>query len=294
MTTAKNENSPFPVLSNSSTDYNENIEFHVELTDDVKIEDDKVVIQAKYSLNSDGLNQLIREKKAACGIKVLSKATIYSRVYNFTPNQPLRIEIPKEMVAKKLELLGYIATIPKLDHPYKDNELNMSYFNSMHFNLERGTYLAFDYSLPVVPLNPELLEGQISSIFTISRSNECKVPEYLYDKDIIEIIIDDETYEYYNRINAIDGGALVDNTILGIIKGALTFVIRIIQETDKDSLLKDFLWYDVINYKAKQKGINMETETAEDIAEQLLGNPTKNGLKCIAEAITNCVETEDE
>ena len=290
------ENPPFPVLTNSSKDYNENIKFHIELTDDVKVENNKIIIPATYSLNSKGLQKLITLKEAVCGILVYCSTTFYANFFKFDTN-PIRIALSNDIIANKLKFTGLIVAVNELNHPYRDDELNMTYFDSVRFKVPNGGILASDfYGIPPIPLDPAVLDGHISSIFTVCRNNKSIIPEYNLENDCIEILVSNKIYQSYNNLNIFHEGILTDFTLLALVKNALTKAIKLIRNADEDDAITDLLWYRVITYKMSQLGINLDKETDDDIiAEKLFGgNMTEKGLKCIENVLASFMETENE
>lgn len=282
-------NYPHPVLLENGDDYNPEFYFRTALTDEVKFDDENIIIPVEYSLNSEGLKRLIRKDDAVCGIKVYCSATFYSDLFLFKQNSNKRtILVPRDTVTDKLYLTGQIIAKYNLDHPFKDDELNKTYFENMHFEIPEASYLALDESISTIYLNTSVMEGPISSIFTIVRNNTCPSPEPQYETDTIIIEVDDETYRNYNEINTFEKGILVPQTMMNVIHGPLVSAIERIKLNQlgmyEDVYMSKLQWYEVIMYQVKQKNIDF-TKEAVTIADALLGKVCAKSLSCVRELL---------
>lgn len=190
-------NFPHPFLSDYSEDYSRECSFSVNLGE-VQETAHAFVLPFTYAVTSSGLEEMIAKEEATVVIRVYCSYTSYREVFKFVAGSRLVLEIPKENVAKKLELQGSIVAVvgnKAFDLP----EHNKKFFAGTTIELKRGNILAEDDPIDI-NIDDSELEKQLSSIIVIDSivGLDCLDVNYNDGEDgLIHVRMPKEEYDEY-------------------------------------------------------------------------------------------------
>lgn len=120
-----NQNYPYPILVNGSTDYID-CHFKIIMEEEPKEIDNQIIISLKYDLKADGLNKLINSGLVSVVSQVFCKSTSYRKLFTFNNNK-LILKINKSELGDKVEINSFIVANKPIDNFLLD-EFNKNYF----------------------------------------------------------------------------------------------------------------------------------------------------------------------
>lgn len=285
---------PNPVLSTDRDDYTENCKFDVYFEEsEITVDDENIVIPAKYELVCNGLSELIKQGKASVVVLINSSAAFYRRAYVFDKDATEKtIEIPKYHVKRNIEFCGYILA----NETFKDfacpGEFNELYFHGMSFSVKKADVLSKGETR-VIPVDDSELEKPISSIFTIVKNNDATTDiesDFETDEKII-IRLSENLNKLYYKMKDFNNGSLRRYLTGIIVYPVLVEGIAKICEyhrgngTDYSSKR----WFRAVEHKLKNIDIELERDfdnySYTELADRLLGGIALDGLTSVETTI---------
>lgn len=284
------EEFPNPVLAAGRDDYSENCCFYTTFEENkIVVDSENIVIPIKYTLQCDGLQNLVFAERAAVIVSVKSGAASYSKLFRFPKDcSEMSILIPKFGVIKKFELNGSIVASENIDRFCCPDEFNDLYFGSSTFEIRKGDILATEDSKTIYVDDSEL-EKPIASIFDIKRREKQEhdiEPNFYGEK--IEILLRSDLYDLYYKFKDFNNGALrryaTGIIVYPVLVEAITYIVGYYQREDGGIEVDDYSekrWFRAINHKADKIGLDLRTyqDSPTTLANDLLGNIALDALK---------------
>lgn len=271
---------PHPVLFEGNEDY-VNSSFEIVVVDESN-NPDFFTLSVEYCLDSIGLKELVKTKRASVVIRVESPSASYRTLCIYTNNETkMMINIRRNDVAKELILKGFVVANECIENFLLD-EHNREYFNTP-FSIDKGDVLAYEPGRKIY-LDDSELEKPISSIITIAENNETSdhVLVDLNDDKKIKVLLDKDTYSAYwtLRVKPELKKYLAGLVVLPAVCEAIE-KLKINLPDEEDQLLSDKIWYRVIKKKLNEKNYDdddIQHESTLKMANTLLGNVVNNSL----------------
>lgn len=256
-----NINYPHPVLSSANEDYI-NSKFDIELISEPVVEGENAIIKIRYVLDCDGLQDIVKEKKAEVVLFFESAIAEYRKIERFPlDSTEIKVSIKKENLNKTVSLKGYIIACTELKG-FSLPEHNKYYFGSVPFNLRKGDILAVAthrYNIPLQSYDPL---ADRPSIFSIRRQTKDPKEEVYsnFSDDKISIYLNNETYEKYQELYSAPDVRMVLASFFAapVLVDVLSFIKHMNPEERDDYMNKK--WYQVISYRLKELKIDLEVE----------------------------------
>lgn len=282
MKTLKNE-FPHPILIDNGSDYIR-CSFELSEPENIRIEGDNLCFDIKYNLESEGLNDLLREEKAKVIIKIYSPKTAYRDIFTFSNSSTLNIHVPKNNIAEKIEILGSIIANQQIED-FCLQEHNKDLFGTAYFEIRKADTLAMAKKI-VIPLDASELEGPVVSIFNISKNTDLNVslrPDFDDESGKINIYLNTKTYDTYSILR-VKSPELKRYLAAVIVFPVLIEALSIIKnENEEESVYVEKRWYRMINKKLEDKSINLEETGITETANKLLGEIVQDSLISFSE-----------
>lgn len=256
-----NINYPYPVLSAANDDYI-NCSFNIGFLQEPFMQGSEAVIEMSYALNCDGLNKMIQGGNAKVVLYLESVETEYRKIFEFdNETQKCLVTENKSMLSKNLQARGYI--VSKCNNKcFRMAEHNTDLFGDIPFSIRCGDILAISkdfYNIPIKDYDP-LAERK--SIFSIRRQTSQPTEEILINlrNPKITILLNDELYEQYNRLNEAPETRTILASLFAI--PALVDVLSVVKNAGTDDLEEyaNYKWYDVLNSRLKELKIELQNE----------------------------------
>lgn len=282
-------NFPHPLLSEYSKDYAEDCSFTVEVAD-AKEDASKFIVSLRAFLACKGLEDYISEEKAAVAVKVYCSATSYREQHVFDRVGDLKIEIPKNMVAKKLELQGYIISNVNLEK-FCLSEHNPAFFSNATIPISKGDILAEAHSIQI-NIDDSELEKELSSIIVVENAVglESLVVNYLDDTDgLIHIRMPENEYQEYFKLRQSYRRYGISRFLQSaVIVPALTEAIGLLKmeaeikeyDPEYEEIYGNTVWADSIMNKCDEikRDLTDKSISAYALANEILGLVTKDAV----------------
>ena len=288
-------NFPNPILLNNNLDYTDS-KFDIILENSI-IDKDLLKLIVMYELNCKSLSNYINEKKAKAIIKIQSLGTPYRKIFEFTNGNQLIINIPKNDLAKKISIEGFIIAAEDIKN-FHPSELNELFFKSQIFDIRKGDILALHpgYSLP---LDSSELEGPVASIFQIIKRDEMKEAiDVALDTgtEKINIYLNNTTYESYTKIRSqkMLDKYLAATIVFPALTEALFYIASDEQNPDKASEYENKRWYRQIKNKIEEKKLSFEGKAITSVANSLLGEIVSTALVDFEETLNSLADGSNE
>ncbi len=274
---------PHPVLINNGSDYT-GCSFDL-MINELKIEGDDLKGEIEYSLNSQGLIDLLNDNKLKVLVKIQSPKTAYRKIFEIKNNSNKEIfTILKNHVADKIEISGMIIAAEAIEH-FSLEEHNKVFFDSANFEIRKGDILAIHPGFEQ-KIDSSEMEGPVASIFNISRRdmNVAIKPDFSDNK--IEINLNNQTHDAYFELKNKNDELkkyLSAVVVFPVLVEALS-ILKGVQDNlnTRDAYLyeayTDKRWYRVIENKILQKNINLQDIYLTEAANIILGDIVQNSL----------------
>lgn len=290
------EEFPNPVLATGRDDYSANCHFYTSFVEnEITVDAESITIPIKYTLQCNGLQDLVDAKQAAVIVSVKSSAASYSKLFRFPEGaSEMSIPIPKFGVVKNIELIGSIVAAQNIDRFCCPGEFNDMYFGSSTFEIRKGDILALEDSR-IIYVDDSELEKPISSIFDIKRQDDLEneiEPNFYGEK--IEIKLKSELYDLYYKFKDFNNGALrrysAGIIVYPVLVEAITYILGHYQSDDGGSSDADYSgkrWFRAIDHKVDKMGLDLRTyqESPTTLANVLLGNIALDALKSFKDTL---------
>lgn len=270
---------PNPILTETGDDY-VNCSFKIILPqENVRVEDNDIVLDIQYELICDGLQQLISSSVAKVIVVVQSSAASFRRVFIFDKKRTdLCIKVGKNEVIRNIEITGFIVAAEDINS-FKLEEHNYDYFKGIAFSIRKGDILAQEKG-KIMNLDASELEKPLSSIFDIEScdSLEEMICSNFADEKIL-ILVKPKVYEVYYTMKRFNNGSLrrylSGIIIFPVLIEAIDRMLENIRCDDdaRDETMFNKRWYLAIEKKLKEYNINLDEyeDSTVTIANKLLG-----------------------
>lgn len=256
-----NINYPHPVLDASNSDYIGS-SFDISLETDPTVTNSSILIDVSYSLECEGLRELIESGKAEVAIYLDCSVAEFRRIDTFSSsNTRMQIQINKSDVNRSIQLKGYIIahnSIPSFVLPEHNKEI----FASVPFSVRKGDILAIamhSYNIPLDSYDPL---ADRPSIFAIRKQTERPKEEISADfsGQKITIWLNAETHEKYSKLyEAPETRGFLSSFLAAPILVDVLYFIKNMSEEDKvDYETKK--WYQVIEKRLNDLRIDLGAE----------------------------------
>ena len=286
---------PNPVLSADRDDYTEGCSFDVFFDETlISVDDEYINIPVKYDLKSDGLAELVKSQKACVVVLIYSSGTMFRSAYIFeTDKQEMLIKIPKFNVKDDMEFSSFILANENINN-FSLGEFNELYFKGISFAVKKADVLAKGTEHKI-PVDDSELEKPISSIFSINKNEEAEMDiEADFDSDhkiIIHLCVD--LNQLYWDMRDSNSGALrrylTGIIVYPVLVEAIAKMVDTYRQTGPDYSEKR--WFRTIEHKLQNLNLDISEEPDKysytELADKLLGNIAKDGLKSVKETLDN-------
>ena len=284
---------PNPVLSADRDDYIEGCSFDVLFDEEmISVDDEYINIPARYELKSEGLLNYVNNGTANVVVLIYSSGTMCRNAYVFDADKSeMPIRIPKFNVKDDIEFSGYILANENIDN-YRLDEFNDLYFKGIPFAVKKADVLAKGIERRI-PVDDSELEKPISSIFSINKNEDAEMDvevDFETDQKII-INLCEELNQLYWAMRDSDGGALrryLNGIIVyPVLVEAIAKMVDTYREIGTDYSEKR--WFRTIEHKLQNLNIDLSEDPEKysytALADKLLGNIAKDGLKSVKETL---------
>lgn len=284
---------PNPVLSADRDDYIEGCSFDVLFDEEmISVDDEYINIPARYELKSEGLLKYVKNGTANIVVLIYSSGTMFRNAYVFDADKSeMPIRIPKFNVKDDIEFSGYILANENIDN-YRLDEFNDLYFKGIPFAVKKADVLAKGIERRI-PVDDSELEKPISSIFSINKNEDAEMDveaDFETDQKII-INLCEELNQLYWAMRDSDGGALrryLNGIIVyPVLVEAIAKMVDTYREIGTDYSEKR--WFRTIEHKLQNLNIDLSEDPEKysytALADKLLGNIAKDGLKSVKETL---------
>lgn len=279
---------PYPVLSSDNNDYIDS-SFSIEGMMEPEIENGTIRIPLKYYLNSNGLTDMIKNKKAQVLIYCESPNSSFRKIerYDFDMDE-IVLEIAASNLSQLLKIKGMIISNDFFDD-FCFDEHNKELFGDFKFKINKGDILAISNLFEVELDSVDPLANK-PSVFSIRPDDDAKDAIRVDYQDVkIDIFLRREIYDQYQELR--DEPAL--RTVLAsyFVLPALVEVLCFIKNgvSDDDEDIKSKPWYISITNRLKALKINLQDQVSmTTVANKILTDivqETMNGLKHIKENV---------
>lgn len=271
----KNNSFPYPVLSNFSGDYHNEI-FDLEI---IKSESfNQLFLLGKFKLTNEGLKTLIKENKAEYLVHVECGFTSYRHAYTYETNT-FKIPIENDQIKGLLEINGFIIAKEDIKDYYDPNLDEM--YEDMHFNIDKGNILAVTDRIEAILHETDDDFKDMTSIISIRKSETDEFMKIDNETDKIIVILPKKSYELYANYAK---SAFKEVIITNVIFPALIHVFAQIEQNRRE--YEENRWYQVLKNILEKSEVNIETigdrgEPGYIIVQKLLQNPVLKSLEAI-------------
>jgi len=286
---------PNPVLSADRDDYKEGCSFDVFFDEAlISVDDENIIIPAKYELSSKGLASYIKEKRASVVVLIYSSGTMFRNAYVFEfDKQEMLIKIPKFSVKDDIEFTGYILANETINN-FILNEFNDLYFKGISFAVKKADVLAKGIERKI-PVDDSELEKPISSIFSINKDEYAEmdiVADFDSDHKIIINLCEDLNQLYWDMRDSNSGALrryLTGIIVYPVLVEAIAKMVDTYREIGTDYSEKR--WFRTIEHKLQNLNLDISDEpdrySYTELADKLLGNIATDGLKSVKDTLDN-------
>ena len=267
--------SSYPILISEDDDY---INSSFNATIKTQMDFNKLIIDAHFSLNDDGLKKLIEENKARYAIHI-DCPLLSNRHLFMTDKTDTIIELNLNELDDLVEISSVIISIEDI-YNYKNCNFNKMFVDE-GFNIDKGNYLAIGpfYEIDINRLNYG--NKQLKDIIKIqksdSNSNEMSVS---LEQDIIIIYVNETIKNQYY----VYGKQYLYNVVSMILVPSMIYILT---QMKNNPDLNSYAWYGVIEHLLDSNGINISDLKVEDssgknsifeIAQKIFKSPLEKGL----------------
>ena len=267
--------SSYPILISEDDDY---INSSFNATIKTQMDFNKLIIDAHFSLNDDGLKKLIEENKARYAIHVDCPLLSNRHLY-MTDKTDTIIELNLNELDDLVEISSVIISIEDINN-YKNSNFNKM-FGDEGFNIDKGNYLAIGPFYEMNINRSNYGDKQLKDIIKIqksdSNSNEMSVS---LEQDIIIIYVNETIKNQYY----VYGKQYLYNVVSMILVPSMIYILT---QMKNNPDLNSYAWYGVIERLLDSNGIYISDLKVEDssgknsifeIAQKIFKSPLEKGL----------------
>ena len=257
-----NINYPHPVLSAANEDYLD-CTFDIALTDEPVINGDVSIINLSYSLESEGLKELIYLNSAHVTLYMESVESEYRNIFNFDNDKTtISITINKNQLSKNLQIRGYIIANKEIKS-FKLKEHNKEVLGDIPYEVRPGDILAISENFYNIPLDNYDPLADRPSIFSIRRQPSGEHKEISVDflsHAKITIFLNDEVFEKYQHLyEAPEARMFLASFFAAPVLVDVLSYVKNASDDDKEALT-GLKWYQVLQARMKELDIDLSQE----------------------------------
>lgn len=293
---------PYPIL-NHDVNYSNYVGCDFKLNYDGSEDDDNYLLKdVCYEINSDSLNKLIDENKISICCIIECSYTVVRRKFEIEKNKKIDIVLPKSEFSGKVDIS--IFAYANQDLILKSSEFDPDY-QGIDYEIEKYDILAADDGFYVYFNRRDQESSLASSIFSIIIDRKIKDNTYSvnYEARRITISLSEEEYQNYRTIYTIPSYKEVFFNMLLIpcLTEALTRCGVKLEngDYDIDTLGSEYLWfgsiaeaYSKLFGKELTKEDYLKTKPIE-LAQKLMGEPLGKSLESLINEM-NRTQSEGE
>ena len=277
-----NINYPHPVLSAANEDYI-NCSFNVSFDKEPVVQGELVIIELSYSLESNGLLEMIAKQDAKVVVYLESVEAEYRKIFNFEPDScSMIIKENKNLFGKNLQVRCYI-TAAKDISPFTLVEHNKDLFGMIPFSVKRGDVLAISENFYNIPLENYDPLSDRPSIFSVRRQTENPKDEIIVDYvsyDKITIFLNNEIFEKYDELYQASEIRMFLASLFAA--PVLVDVLSFVKHADQDSLdsISGKKWYQVLASRLTELNIDLsKEESMTKVANMIIPHIFKQNIE---------------
>lgn len=239
------------------------------------------IFEAQCITSSDGIIQLINEKKACYAFHFECSTTRYRKVFrSYGPN--FTFQLPADSIEGKVQICSFILATENIEH-YFLPEFHSDYEDHT-FSIKKGDVLAIDTERTFIAEKEYDPLKRIPSIFSVQPIRGENVQPVDIDSSGHKIIIklSEDNFEYYKTISLNQNLQPLLSSL--IIMPALVSILETIKNSDDQEIdLEELRWYRVIRSRLKEIGIDIENkstflDSTLAVAQKLIGEPLNASL----------------
>lgn len=264
---------PYPVLHPNNDDYNDS-SFQVDFDTEKVFGEFK--IHALFSLQNEGIEQLIQDGKAVYMLRVECPQTSFRKAF-FNVKSEIHESIDTKNLRGKVNIHSFIIAQQEITHYY--NEFLNDWYKGMEVTFERGNFLAIGNAIEATLRedNTELLD--LPAIIDVHRGKNKEFMEVDINSQTILVSLPEEEYDHY----ASYANTRLKSTIISMIfLPSLMEVFTRIRDDRED--LVEYTWYQVMEKIFKESNLQIEDIGTDRLpalkaAQLILHKPLKPSFK---------------
>ena len=277
-----NINYPHPVLSAANEDYI-NCSFNVSFDKEPVVQGELVIIELSYSLESNGLLEMIAKQDAKVVVYLESVEAEYRKIFNFEYDScSMIIKENKNLFGKNLQVRCYITAVKDIS-PFTLVEHNKDLFGMIPFSVKRGDVLAISENFYNIPLENYDPLSDRPSIFSVRRQTENPKDEIIVDYvsyDKITIFLNNEIFEKYDELYQASEIRMFLASLFAA--PVLVDVLSFVKHADQDSLdsISGKKWYQVLASRLIELNIDLsKEESMTKVANMIIPHIFKQNIE---------------
>lgn len=273
---------PYPVLCSDSNDYTESY-FILNADKDVFTEKGKIKFELSYALKSDGLQNMIKDKKAKTVLFLESIESSYRKIIDFESSEKISVEIDVSFLANTLRVKALIVSCTEM-HNFSFTEHNKDLFGSFEFTIHKGDILAISnlFEIPLKGIDPLENKPSIFSIRPEDSDTTIRI-DLLEDNDKINIWLRRDLHILYQDLREEPAirMLLTSYFILPALIEALSFIKYEGPNGDNEDIISRG-WYQSLNDRLLKLGIKLEEEfSITSVANRILNDIIQEGMNSL-------------
>lgn len=267
---AENKAFPHPVLSNLSDDYIDR-NFQAAFKFAVDAEARAPTLRVKCTLSDEALEEMLRSGQAEFAIETNCPQTFLRRIDKSRASE-FGIAFERGNLHGRVELNAFVVCAARVS-AFRSPKFNPEFGANAAFNLEPGDVLAMQapvhYWWDVEQIRP------IGTIFELVESAAPKPGSFAvsWEEDKIQIRMrrdDKDRFATARRTRE-----QKPTLLMSVYFPALMETLRVMSDSEGDH--GDKKWFQAIDYKMREKGLELSPDKILNIAQELLGMPL-NGI----------------
>lgn len=267
---------PYPVLSPITDDY-VGSSFSAKWRE--KVASTQLDLEVLFSLEDDGLKNLIKNKRAVYAVHVEGISSSYRKLFPVESGKnKITISIDPNEVGGDIEMNMVVIACKEISS-YQNKNFNPEFYDSDYkvSLLDKGDILAF---CPYEKLTLGVSNKDKPSVESMMRVSATKGKFMVVDtdSDVIYIRLPERTHKLYKSLSKSSKGQ-EQLLMVTIVLPALSHVISEIQSGED---FEDKAWYSALQDKLSKLNYSEESFSQEDpmkVAQVLLGCPLDNAFE---------------
>ncbi|WP_274649017.1 hypothetical protein [Paenibacillus humicola] len=239
------------------------------------------IFEAQCVTSSDGINQLIEEKKACFAFHFECSTTRYRKLFK-SFDSDFSFQLSADSLEGKVQICSFILAAENVEQ-YSLPEFHPDY-EGHTFYIKKGDVLAVDAERTFFAEKEYDPLKRVPSIFSVQPNRGENAPPFDMDSSGHKIIIklSADNFEYYKTISLNQNLQPLLSSL--IIMPALVSILEIIKNSvDQEVELEECRWYRVIRSRLKELGIETEnkstfSDSTVAVAQKLIGEPLNTSL----------------